>query len=225
MSKLKWVGHSTVILETNNGLVIVIDPWIKGNPMNPVKELPGKVDVILITHDHSDHVGDAIELSINTGAKVIAQPETISRLNNEGLPAKNSVKMNIGGTFSAEDFKATMVHAFHTSATGAPTGYMIQIDGKIVYHLGDTGLFGDLRLFGELYDIDYALIPVGGHFTMDYKHGCIAATLLNAKKVIPTHYGTFPILLQDANLFVDELKSLNHKIEVLVLDLGESIEL
>ncbi|WP_017754703.1 metal-dependent hydrolase [Calidifontibacillus oryziterrae] len=223
MTKLSWVGHSTVKLETCKGLVAMIDPWIKDNPVNPDKELPEKVDLILITHDHFDHTGDTIELSKRTGAKVIAQPETIVKLVNNGLPQENGIKLNIGGTFFADNFQAIMVQAFHTSDTGVAAGYIIKIDGKTIYHLGDTGIFGDLKLFGELYSIDYALIPIGGHFTMDYKHGSIAATMLGAKNVIPIHYKTFPLLLRNADCFVEEVKALNIDMNVIVLEPGETI--
>lgn len=225
MTKLSWFGHSAVKLETKAGFVAYIDPWIIANPANNLNEFPEKVDAILITHDHFDHVGEAIEISQKTGAKVIAQPETITKLTNNGLPIENGVKLNIGGTFYAENFQATMVHAFHTADTGTPAGYMIRIDDKIVYHLGDTGIFGDLKLFGELYDIDYALIPIGGHFTMDYKHASIAAKMLNAKNVIPIHYKTFPALLQDADCFVKEVKAVSDQIEVIVLNSQDTIEL
>lgn len=224
-TSLCWIGHSAIKLESKNGLVVLIDPWYKENPANPNKQLPEKVDLIFITHDHFDHVGDAIEIAKNTGAKVIAQPETVTKLIEKGLPSEQGVKMNIGGTFYEGDFQATMVHAFHTADTGAPAGYIMKMDGKVVYHLGDTGIFSDLKLFGELYDIDYALIPIGGHFTMDYKHASIAAHMLKAKKVIPIHYKTFPLLLQDASVFVDEVKLRDSNIDVIVLDPQEEIKL
>ena len=225
MAKLTWLGHSTVQLETSEGLVVYVDPWITGNPMHPTKTLPDKADVILITHDHFDHVGDAVALAQKTGAKVVAQPETSRRLVEAGVPEANSVGMNIGGTVSFGNFSAHMVHAFHTSETGMPSGYIMTVDGKTVYHLGDTGIFGDLQLFGQLHSIDYALIPVGGHFTMDYKHGAVAAKMLNAKNVMPIHYRTFPLLLQDANLFVDEVKRVKSDINVVVPNIGEAFEL
>ena len=225
MPKLTWYGHANVMLETDDGTVIFVDPWITQNPVHPTKTLPEKADVILVTHDHFDHVSDVVELSKKTGAKVVTQPETLRRFVEKGLPQDNGIGMNIGGTVTFGQFSAQMVQAFHTSETGEPSGYIMTINGKVVYHLGDTGLFGDLRLFGELYNIDYALIPVGGHFTMDYKHGAIAANMLKTKHAIPIHYRTFPLLLQDAGLFVEEVKRVNEEISVIVPNIGEAFEL
>jgi L-ascorbate metabolism protein UlaG (beta-lactamase superfamily) len=225
MTKLSWLGHSTVKLETNDGFIVFVDPWIVNNPMNSLTELPEKADLILITHDHFDHVGEAVELSRKTGAKVVAQPETIARLVKEGLLEENATKMNIGGTIAVGNVQAIMVQAFHTSLTGVPAGFIITIDDKVIYHLGDTALFGDLKLFGELYSIDYALIPIGGLFTMDYHHGAIAAKMIDTKKVIPIHYKTFPPLLQEVNLFVDDMNTVAPNIEVLVLEANIGIEL
>ena len=225
MPKFAWLGHSAFQFVTDKGLVVFVDPWISKNPHHPTKKLPEKADLILVTHDHSDHKGDAIQIANETGAKVIAQPETMNKMIRDGLNPENAIKMNIGGTVNFDGFQALMVHAFHTSETGVPAGYIMTIDGKVVYHLGDTGLFGDLKLFGELYQMDYALIPVGGHFTMDHKHGAIAAKMLNAKKVIPIHYKTFPLLLQDIQPFIDEVKRVDPKIEVLVPNVGEDMVL
>jgi len=225
MTTLKWHGHATVELQSNDGFVVVVDPWIEQNPVHPTKQLPDKVDVILITHDHFDHVGDAVALSNKTGAKVVAQPEVITRLVNEGLKQDLGIGMNIGGTVEIGPLKAFMTHAFHSAANGTPAGYIMTLDDKVVYHLGDTGIFGDLQLFGELFDIDYALIPVGGHFTMDYKFGALAAKMLKAKKAMPIHYRTFPLLLQDANQFVEEVKRVSPQTEVIVPEVGGTVTL
>ncbi len=225
MATLKWHGHATVELQSEQGFVAVVDPWIQQNPVHPTKQLPDKVDAILVTHDHFDHVSDAVALANKTGAKVVAQPEVVDRLVKEGLKQEQGLGMNIGGTVEIGPLSAHMVHAFHSAANGTPAGYIMTLDNKVVYHLGDTGIFKDLELFGELFDIDYALIPVGGHFTMDYKLGALAAKMLRAKKVIPIHYRTFPLLLQDANSFVEEVKRVSPQTEVIVPEIGETIQL
>jgi len=225
MTTLKWHGHATVELTSDQGFVVVVDPWFEQNPVHPTKQLPEKVDAILVTHDHFDHVTDAVALANKTGAKVVAQPEVIARLVNEGLREELGLGMNIGGTVEIGPLSAHMVHAFHSAANGTPAGFIMTLDGKVVYHLGDTGIFGDLQLFGELFNIDYALIPVGGHFTMDYKLGALAAKMLRAKKAIPIHYRTFPLLLQDVNLFVEEVKRVSPQTEVVVPEIGGSVAL
>ncbi len=225
MPKLTWFGHSAVKMETNEGLIVYIDPWVEKNPVHPTNELPDKADVILVTHDHFDHVADVVALANKTGAQVIAQPETIAKFVSEGLSQDKGTGMNIGGTVRFNNFQAKMVQAFHSANTGAPAGYVMNIDGKIVYHLGDTGLFGDLKLIGELNDIDYALIPVGGHFTMDHKDGAIAAKFLQAKNVMPIHYKTFPLLLQNAEEFVQEVERVSPQTKVIVQNIGEELDI
>lgn len=224
MAQLIWHGHSTIELRSSDNFVVVIDPWFN-NPVHPTKQLPEKVDVILVTHDHFDHVGDVVALAQKTGAQVVGTPETMNRYSQAGIPEGKAVGMNIGGTVQFGNFSAHMVHAFHTSESGMPTGYIMNMDGLTIYHLGDTGLFGDLKLFGELHDIDYALIPVGGHYTMDYKHGALAAQFLKTRKAIPIHYKTFPLLLQDANLFAEEVAKQAPGTETVIPNIGEPIQL
>jgi L-ascorbate metabolism protein UlaG (beta-lactamase superfamily) len=224
MGKLTWLGHASVQIETKDGLTVYVDPWITTNPAHPTKALPEKADVILVTHDHFDHISDVVALAAKTGAKVVTQPETLQRLQGAELPEANGIGMNIGGTVAFGEFKAQMVQASHTSETGSPSGYIMTVDGKTIYHLGDTGIFGDLQLFGRLYEIDIALIPAGGHFTMDYKHAALAADMLKAKIAIPIHYRTFPLLLQDGSLFAEEVRRINPQIKVETPEVGEVLE-
>jgi L-ascorbate metabolism protein UlaG (beta-lactamase superfamily) len=223
--KISWLGHSTFKMVTSSGLTIYVDPWIIKNPMNNLNEIPSDANVILITHDHYDHVGDTIEMAkkAKAKAKVVAQPETIERLLNLGLPEECAEKLNVGGEIKLKEFSALMVQAFHTSQTGVAAGYIMRIGDKIIYHLGDTGLFADLKLFGDLYEIDYALIPVGGRFTMDVNHAVVATEMLNTKKVIPIHYKTFPALLQNVDIFVHKMHERMPKIQVLIPTIAEEL--
>lgn len=203
--KVRWVAHSTFELRTDGGVRIAIDPFYSGNRLTdaPVPE----VDWVLITHDHGDHVADAPEAA-KKGAKLVVQPETAARFATQlGVAQERLVGMNIGGTVRlGDDAEATMIHAFHSSDTGEPAGYIMRLGGVTVAHLGDTGLFSDLRMFGELHSIDVAMIPIGGHFTMDARAAAKAVAWLGARVAIPMHYRTFPVLAQSADEFVEAVK-------------------
>ena len=153
-------------------------------------------------------------------------PETVGRLKEEaGVPDSQIVfgtGMNIGGTVSSNGIAITMTQAFHSSQTGSPAGYLIRLeDGYTVYHAGDTGIFSSMKLLGELFHIDLALLPIGGVFTMDPKQASVAAKLLGTNTVIPMHYKTFPILEQDTSSFTEIMRKEASGIEVVVLDPGE----
>lgn len=225
---LTWWGHSTCEIRTEQGLHVLIDPWFKGNPSYPREQAPEKADLILLTHDHRDHTGDPghlVELLKATGAKLVAQPEIITRLTGLGVPSEACVGMNVGGTFRMKDFSAKMVHAFHSSISGTPAGYIMTVGDTRIYHLGDTGLFGDLKLFGELWPMDIVLVPIGGHFTMDAADAAIAVSWLRPRKAVPIHYATFPALAQDAGEFQAEVRRQAPGVEVLVPKAGDIIEL
>jgi L-ascorbate metabolism protein UlaG (beta-lactamase superfamily) len=231
-NSIKWLSHSFFRVETSKGKVIFIDPWITNNPLCPVKlEDINKADLVLVTHDHFDHSANVADIANKTGATVVGCPETVGKLKTgQGLPEGQvvfwGIGMNIGGTARVGDISITMTQAFHSSETGVPTGYIVKLeDGTTIYHAGDTGIFSSMKLLGELYNIDIALLPIGSCFTMDPVQAAHAVKLIKPKKVIPMHYRTFPILEQDASRFVSLAKEKTPEVEIIVLAPGEAYEL
>ncbi len=229
MIKLTWHGHANFQIVSPE-VSIIIDPWFKGNPsVSYGIDKCEKVDLVLITHDHFDHLGDAVEVCNKFSAYVGAVVETAEKLKNLGISEDrilNGIGFNIGGTIDFKGVKITMVQAVHTSGTGVPVGYILRFeDGYCIYHAGDTGLFSSMELFGELYSIDLALLPIGGIFTMDPTQAAYACKLLKCKSVIPMHWGSFPILEKDTNRFAEELKRLNVDCKIIPIAPGESVEL
>jgi len=226
-AKVKWLGHAGFQITSRSGKIILIDPWIGGNPLAAcgLEDLK-KADLLLVTHDHFDHSGDAAPITIRTGATLVGMPETVGRLQKDcGVPSSQVVfgmGMNIGGTYEKDGISITMTQAYHSSLTAAPAGYIVKLeDGFTVYHAGDTGIFASMKTLGDLYPIDLALLPIGSVFTMDPIQAALAVKLLGAKKCIPMHYKTFPILLQDAASFVDAVKKSSLGVDVIVLAPGE----
>ncbi len=203
-----FIGHATVLIETPGGKRIIIDPWITGNPAAPKSfqtgDSLGKLDVILITHFHNDHFGDAIAVAqANPDAPVVAIVEITDWIETKSV--SNTVGMNKGGTVHIAGIAITMTHADHSSSLveddgkviygGEPVGYVLELeDGTVIYNSGDTALFGDMALIREFHAPDLAILPIGDHFTMDPRQAAYAARLLGVKHVLPVHYGTFPIL-------------------------------
>jgi L-ascorbate metabolism protein UlaG (beta-lactamase superfamily) len=226
---LKWLGHSACQITTSEGKVILIDPWITGNPSCPVTiDQIGRVDLILVTHDHFDHIGtDIPNLVEATGATVIVQPEISRLLQGAGVKASKIIYgmgMNIGGQVTVDDIKITMTQAMHSSGVGSPAGFIITLeDGKTIYHSGDTGIFADMQLFGDIYNIDLALLPIGSVFVMDPVQAAHSLQLLKPQTVIPIHYGTFPILVQDPSEFVRLAEEKAPNVQVRALKPGEEI--
>ena len=226
-NSIKWLGHSCFQIVTSKGKVLVIDPWITGNPVCPIQiDDLVKVNIVLVTHDHFDHIADAAVISKKTGAVLVGFPETVGKLKTgHALPEGNvvfgGIGMNIGGTTSIEGVSITMTQAFHSSQTGMPGGYIIRLeDGITVYHSGDTGIFASMKLLGELYPLDLAMLPIGSCFTMDSFQAVQALKLLNPKRAMPMHYKTFPILEQDASRFVAQAKKEAPGVEIVVLKPG-----
>jgi L-ascorbate metabolism protein UlaG (beta-lactamase superfamily) len=234
-TKLKWLGHAAFSVTTPRGKVLLIDPWLT-NPSNPeAKEGKdpfaslAKVDYILITHGHRDHVGEAVELAKRTGAMLIANPELASNLVKlVDFPQKQAEGdgiMGIGGEIRIADGEVTvaMTPAVHSSSVfnpkagpneaeraygGNPAGFVIMItNGPTIYHSGDTAYFKDMETIGEMYAIDVALLNIGGHFGMEPKMAARAAESLRAKLAIPHHFATFPGITPDASEFAAALKT------------------
>lgn len=226
---VRWLGHAACQITSDKGKVVLIDPWITGNPACPIKkEDIKKADIILITHDHFDHLGsDVPDLVKATGAIVIVQPELANSLKQAGLSSDSIIfgmGMNIGGQVEVAGIRVIMTQAFHSSTEGSPVGYIVTLeDGKTIYHSGDTGIFASMGLLGDLYNIDLALIPIGSVFVMDPVQAAYSLTLLKPKKVVPIHYGTFPILVQDAGEFTDLARERAPKTTVEVLKPGQEI--
>ena len=203
--KLTWYGHSNFKME-DGGVSVLVDPFFEGNASTSSKwQDVGKVDIVLVTHDHGDHVGSAVDICKATGAALGAVVGTAGKLQSAGIPQEqvlNGIGFNIGGTLSVKGVSITMIPAFHTTESGTPVGYIVRMSsGFTFYHAGDTGIFSDMGLYAELYPLDLALLPIGGVFTMDGRQAALAARLLKVKAVVPMHYATFPVLQQNADSF------------------------
>ena len=213
---IKFYGHSGVKIEDD--VVILIDPWLNDNPIATMKaEEITTADYIIATHNHSDHIDDIPLIAQNTGAKVVAIVETAEDLALRGC--KQTIGCNIGGAVKLNNLELIFTQAFHSMSSN-PSGVIIFYKNKTIYHAGDTGVFGDMKLIGEMYPIDLAFLPVGGHFTMGIKEVKKAIQLLNAKKIIPIHFNTFDLIAQ--NLDDSLIKESNS--ELLILTPGQEIE-
>ena len=214
--KLTWIGHASFILETPGGKRALIDPWMTGNPVCPESlHDPGDVDLILLSHGHSDHTADVVRLAKEKSpAAVMCMIELGDYLGSKGV--ENIIGGNKGGTLSAEGISVTLTHAFHSSSygeedgtivyTGEPAGLIITLEnGYRIYFAGDTTVFGDMALIGELYRPDLAMLPIGDFFTMGPMEAAKAVELLGVKHVVPMHYGTFPLLVGTPQGLRDEL--------------------
>lgn len=205
MQKLSytWLGHATFLVTTPGAKRLIVDPWVATNPACPASARQvGPLDLMLITHGHGDHTSDAVSLARSTGCRVIAPHEIAVWLQHKGL--QQVTGMNPGGTIHALGLQITMVPAVHSSSveddgqlryTGIATGYVVKFeDGVTVYFAGDTTVFGDMRLIAELYEPSVAVLPIGDLYTMGPREAAKACELLNVRRVIPMHYGTFPAL-------------------------------
>ena len=221
--KIRWLGHAAFLITIKN-VKLLIDPFISGNPLAPVKvnEI-GKVDYILLTHGHEDHVGDAKAIALSTGAKIIASYDLSVKLTEEegGL---NTIGMNIGGTYVHDDIRITMVHSFHVTEPSPATGFIIKSDEGCIYHPGDTSLFSDMELFGKFFGIDIALLPIGGYYTMDIPQAVEAVKMIKPKIAIPMHYNTFPVIEVDPYVFKKIVEEETDTM-VIVLKPGEEKEI
>jgi len=212
--KAWWLGHSAFKLESPTGKIIYIDPFLSGNPTTPDEfKNPEEIDFILLTHGHEDHVGDTLELAEKTGCTVVAQVELSHLLKKRGLKEEQRIEFNKGGTVHFDDFSVTLVSANHSSSfdgeyAGEAGGLVLSFEDDICfYHLGDTNIFSDLELYGQMYQPHVIAVPIGDHYTMGPEEAAIACDMIDANIAVPIHYGTFPVLSgtpEDFKMFTEK---------------------
>ncbi len=223
--ELKYFSHSAFQIKTN-GITILIDPFLDDNPTSPVKSKDVDADYIILSHAHGDHLGDALKIAERSKPLFLCVNELANYCKEKGFEAHN---MHIGGEHEFEFGKVKFTIAHHGSQTpdkkygGEPAGIILTIEGIKIYHTGDTGLFYDMKLIGEMNKIDYMLLPIGDNFTMGIDDAVIAAEFVNPKIAIPMHYNTFPVIKADPEEF--KMKAEKKGIKVKVLKYGEEIKL
>ena len=217
-NRITYFGHSTFSLTTTSGQVALIDPWVATNPFCPAAlKNVARLDAIFLTHAHSDHLGDLLALAKQHRPKIAAMYETCLWIESKGL-ADNTCPMGKSGSQAIGDFELTMTHAFHSNSidengvrhyAGEPAGFVIRLPGGFtIYHAGDTALFGDMKLIGELYKPELAMLPIGDRYTMGPREAAYATRLLGVEHVIPMHYATFPFLTGTVEAFQRETKDI-----------------
>ncbi len=204
-TSITWLGHATVLIITSKGTTILIDPFIEYNPKFPNGyKLPDKIDLLLLTHGHMDHIADALPVAKKHGPIAIGMVEVTDWLQTKGLQENQAIGMNLGGSHKHADATLTMTEARHSSSItdggkivygGNPAGFIIAIDnGPVLYHAGDTTVFSDMQLIRDLHHPEVAMLPIGDHYTMGPRGAAVAAKFLGVKTVLPIHFGTFPAL-------------------------------
>ncbi len=223
--KLRYLSHSGFQL-TTGGTIILIDPFIEGNPVAPVKVKDLRADYIIITHGHGDHIGDSFKIADKDKTVFICVNELAEYCHSKGFKAHN---MHIGGAHNFEFGRVKFTIAHHGSVTsdgvycGEPSGVLITAEGKTIYHTGDTGLFYDMKLIGEINKIDYMGLPIGDNFTMGIDDAVKAVELANPQFAIPMHYNTFPVIAADPVEFSIKLENIGKKCKI--MNFGEEIEI
>lgn len=224
--KLKYFSHSAFQITTEKQETILIDPFLNGNPTSPVTADEVSADFILLTHGHGDHMGDTVEIARRCNSLCIGENELASYLAGQGL---NAHTMHIGGAYSFDFGRVKLTQALHSSVTpdkachGAATGLLIWIEDILIYHMGDTGLFSDMKLIGERHKVDYLLVPIGDNFTMGTEDAVTACEFVRPNVAIPIHYNTFPVIAADPDLFRQKLEE--RGISCTVMAFGQEITL
>ncbi len=224
---ITYLGHSALAITLNDGTNLIVDPFISGNPLVDVELDTLHPDYILLTHGHYDHIGDAVELANVNNATIVGMMELMKYMKQKGVQQTHG--LNLGGGHDFDFGRIQLTPALHSSGLeeegqliylGEAAGILIKADGKTIYHAGDTADFSDLALIGEQHEIDCAFLPIGDNFTMGPKEAARAAKRLQAKRVVPIHYNTFPAIKQDPEVFVAQLEAQNGY----VMQIGETIE-
>ena len=222
---MTWLGHSAFKIDVN-GTVFIFDPWIEGNPSSPLDGYGEilKADYVLVSHDHQDHgLVDGAKISRHTGAKFVGVFELANRA--KELGAENILPGNIGGTIMDDDVSIHFALAHHSCGIGTPCGFVVGTPELTVYHAGDTSLHYEMKLLGDRWNIDLALLPIGSTYTMDPADAATAADLLNAKRAIPMHYNTFPQIEMDPRKFKTLVGERESSCKVIILEPGASVTL
>lgn len=233
--QLTWLGHATFKLQTPHGKKVLIDPWVQGNPACPADQKNiNQLDLMLLTHGHFDHIADAVTIANEAKpSTIVGVFELTSWLASKGV--QNCVGINIGGSLNVDGVRITMTHADHSCGIsdgdailygGVAAGYVIELEnGATLYHAGDTALFGDMQLIGELYHPSVALLPIGDFYTMAPREAAHACKFLQPQAVVPMHFGTFPALTGTPQVLREELAKLGlQHIEVITMQPGQTIE-
>src|SRR6266545_8199822 len=227
---LTWLGHAAFRFESLGGKRVYVDPWLENPKCPDAEKEPERVDLIALTHGHDDHVGNTLELAEKFNCPVVALVELRGWLSTRGLPEEMSHAPNKGGTAEVDGIKVTLTNAHHSSSAfedgrfvylGEPAGLVIEVEnGTKLYFAGDTCVFGDMQLISRIYEPDVAILPIGGHFTMDPREAAAALELLGVNRCVPSHYGTFPLLRGTPA----ELRELAPGVEILAPEPGETVE-
>jgi len=231
MVEITWLGHGTYQIRLTSGEVILIDPWIDGNPSFPLNYFVKRCDVILVTHAHFDHIHDVVPLAKEFSPQVVSIYETSLWLTSKGVA--NTIGINKGGTVTVGPISVTMTHAVHSCGIldgdkiiygGEAAGYIVRLpDRRVLYCAGDTNVFSDMALIQELYKPELAFLPIGDVYTMSPREAALACRLLKVRQVIPLHFGTFPPLIGRPEQLAEQIRDLPGT-EVLALTPGVPVQ-